>query len=94
MRKILCTVLRWPETITEGEVIHLTLEKSGVIFEVDNVFVAHERQGRDMKEFAFEATDPDPTYGNKTLNLASRVITCWLPNTKSQEGTAHLWIDS
>jgi hypothetical protein len=94
MRKILCTVLKWPKATMEGEVVHLTLEKSGVALEVD-AFVAHEQLGSDGKDLVLEARGADTAlrYGDKSLKLASCVITCWLPNAERLEGSALLWID-
>ena len=91
MRKILCTVLKRPKSIMEGETISLTLEKSDVTIEADNLFVARTRLGRDATEVVLEAMDSDPAYGDKTLKLASKVIVCWLPVAEGADGTAQIW---
>lgn len=91
MRKVLCTVVKRPSSVMEGEIVHLTLEKSDVTFEVNDPFVAKTRPGRDTTEAILEVTGSEPTYGNKTLGLASKVIVCWLPTTEGIDGTAHLW---
>jgi hypothetical protein len=95
-QKKLWTVTSSPtEEIQEGDTIGITLEKSGVAIVLDDLFVAHvtppSPDNPGWSQVTLEAKGAEPTYGNRTLRLASQVITWWQPVERWRESAAHVW---